>query len=390
MPHADTKELTTADPVRQGTPGPAGAAPGPQPGPRAWARRLLRRGVPGWGALLIVLPGIGPRETPGAAPEALSSGKILQIVQHAPGLPIGEIIHRSGLGAGTVYYHLHRLEEKGVIKTAAAGRRRLVFPAVLAENRDRDALALSILRGRTCYAVAAAIRNRPNVSILDIILQLRQSPRAVYYHVKRLREAGLLKSSSATRYRNLSPGPDLSRLLEQVEAGGTLENDAGEPSPFPARRRASAAPGASPVLPASAPRLDVHALESTLRHWPPAEPAERPSDPGEEAFLPPPAPGAGAPPTLGLDAAHFACLKVLALQPLSVRRIAELAALPRPRATSTLADLCAYGLVRVAGNQSGSSRIHALTAEGRALLHALTEFEGRAQEILKRVTISPP
>lgn len=202
-------------------------SPGTPPSPRPPCPG--RFALFGLSPVLLVSPqGPSHSQQQTAPPDAHSSLRILRIVEAAPGLPIGEIIQRAGLGAGTVYYHLHRLEERGLIKTAAAGRRRLVFPAVMSESRDRDSVALSILRGRTCYAVAAAILDGRSVSILDVILQLRQSPRVIYYHVKRLREAGLVKSSSSTRYRNLSPSHDLPRLLTQVEAGGALENDSAE------------------------------------------------------------------------------------------------------------------------------------------------------------------
>lgn len=145
-----------------------------------------------------------------------SRERIIELARTAPGLHVSEIIKRTQLAAGTVGYHLLRLEAEGVIRTLVAGRRRLVFLASDARTFDTDADAMSLLRGKTALAVAEALSQTAPTSMLRLVTRLHESPRAVYYHVKRLREAGLVISTSPTRYRELAPAPQLRVLLARL------------------------------------------------------------------------------------------------------------------------------------------------------------------------------
>lgn len=153
------------------------------------------------------------KETAGAADaHTMSAERFHALVCDSPGLPVGAIVRRLGLGAGTVQYHLHRLNEKGVIRTVAVGRRTLVFPRG-AFGQDLEARGLSLLYGRTCRAIAEAIVRRRGASVTEICAETGKSHRVVYYHVKLLMEAGLVVSASPTRFRNLTPAPRLVLLL---------------------------------------------------------------------------------------------------------------------------------------------------------------------------------
>lgn len=152
----------------------------------------------------------------GSAPEEpgqLETAKeILDLVRKTPGLPVGELVKRLGLGSGTIHYHLERLADQRLIRTVVAGRRRLVFPV----DRDadaRDAKALSLVRGRTSRLVAEAILAQPTCSIVDVVNATGESARAVYYHVKLLKNAGLVLSASSKRYRALKAAPHLASIL---------------------------------------------------------------------------------------------------------------------------------------------------------------------------------
>lgn len=136
--------------------------------------------------------------------------RILQLVHEHPGLPVGEIQKRLQLSSGTVYYHLERLEAAGEIETRTAGRRRLVFPAT---TTPRDAQAQGILRGATSRHIAQHILQNPGVSTADLLAHTGETPRALYYHLKQLREARLITSTSPTRYRDLRPTEKLRAML---------------------------------------------------------------------------------------------------------------------------------------------------------------------------------
>lgn len=153
---------------------------------------------------------------PSATHKRPSTATLLtRLVRDNPGLPVGEIGKRLQLSAGTLHYHIARLSASEEIVTRVAGRRRLVFPPA-AEAPPEDTHALSLLRGRTAWTIASWIAQNPGRPLCEIVDGTKESTRAVYYTVKLLKEADLIRSSLETRYRDLRPTPRLLRLLDQV------------------------------------------------------------------------------------------------------------------------------------------------------------------------------
>lgn len=155
-------------------------------------------------------------------PEA-TVDRMLAAIQAKPGITPGELTRRAEVSAGTVYYHLRHLEGTGTIHTVVSGRRRLVFLGPRPPEGLVHAEKLSMLRGRTANRIASMIDQEPGLSIVDLVVRVRESPRSVYYHVRRLKAAGLIWSSSVTRYRDLRPSPDLRSCLAAVDSRELLD-----------------------------------------------------------------------------------------------------------------------------------------------------------------------
>jgi predicted transcriptional regulator len=184
-------------------------------------RTHLERVLPRAHWLLLVL--IAPVADDAPVIEPLRA-RLLKLVTQKPGLPVGAILAETQMGWGTLYYHLSKLAKENQIQIVRVGRRRLVYPA--SGGRATDfAAGDALLRGRTARQIAEAIANRPGSSIQTIVDSVGYSPRAVYYHVRRLIEAGLVTSSSETRHRDLCPTPRLRAILKF----GGVDEDAGEP-----------------------------------------------------------------------------------------------------------------------------------------------------------------
>lgn len=128
--------------------------------------------------------------------------RLLKLIQESPGIPMGELMARAGLGWGTLYHHLNKLVRAGHVRTSTSGRRRLIYPVAPGVVQE-EIVKTGLLRGRTALAIARLVEARPGMSILDITNALDESPRAVYYHVKRLMDAGYFVSDSHTRYHGL-------------------------------------------------------------------------------------------------------------------------------------------------------------------------------------------
>ena len=139
--------------------------------------------------------------------------QIVDIVKARPGVSVGDIMDELQVGWGTLYHHLTKLSRNKMIQTSVVGRRRLVYPV----SPDSDPTAdkhMAMLRGKTARRVAEAVLAQPNIPIQELTVLLDESPRVVYYHVKRLLDAGLILSDSKTRHTGLQPAPQLATLLE--------------------------------------------------------------------------------------------------------------------------------------------------------------------------------
>lgn len=167
---------------------------------------MLRRSSP-WSALAeglgkgIILGLVRQRDA-----RILSSPARLAIYQQIvkrPGISLHELARRAGVAWANARYHTLRLESAGLVRTRVVGRRRLCF---LHEEGDEDLLdARALLDEPAARAVAAYFVANPGVSIARAIQDTGMSQRAVYHHVKRFVEAGLLAKAEDGSYRGLAP-----------------------------------------------------------------------------------------------------------------------------------------------------------------------------------------
>lgn len=140
--------------------------------------------------------------------------RIYKAIEKAPGLPLSHLLTRLDVGWSTLYRELGELENAGLVTSKKRGRHCLVFPSGQ-EVAGRGALSQTILlQGRTAREIAHRISKKPGQDMESLAEALDLSPRVVYYHLRRLVEGKLIKSSSTTRYRDLAPTPALNELLK--------------------------------------------------------------------------------------------------------------------------------------------------------------------------------
>lgn len=132
--------------------------------------------------------------------------RILEAVDRRPGSGLSELRRATGLGWGTIYHHLARLQRAGLVTVEKRGRLRCAFPKGTDQAPPRDH------HGRTRRRVAAVIQERGPVTVDEVVRVTGLSRRVVYHHAKRLIESGLAERSRADR--TLRPLPGLAALLE--------------------------------------------------------------------------------------------------------------------------------------------------------------------------------
>ena len=141
------------------------------------------------------------------SPERL---RILQIVYDRPGISVTELAHRLSMTWGQLNYHLTRLGQAGLVHTVKAGRHRLAFPEKESAETPEDR---AIVLERTARALALLIVGNPHLATTDLVRMSGETPRVVYYHVKKLLDAGLVTSDSSSHHRGLVASPRLVHLL---------------------------------------------------------------------------------------------------------------------------------------------------------------------------------
>lgn len=142
-----------------------------------------------------------------------SRGRLLRVVGERPGIAINELRRVARLPWGTFSYHFDKLRRAGLVEIRASGQRKLVF---LPHECDEEIVVVAPLRNPTARLIADAIRAHPGIGIPDLLRVTRASPRALYYHVRQLRQAGLVLSASRTRHVELRASAALVTALARM------------------------------------------------------------------------------------------------------------------------------------------------------------------------------
>lgn len=138
--------------------------------------------------------------------------KMLDIIMAERGITVRDLARRAGTTWPNAKYHVVRLENAGLVRSIVLGRRRLVFSADDMTGAD-VAEARMLLAQPSARRIAAFLVDHPGVGLAELLAGTGLSQRAVYYHLKKFLDAGLVEHSNEARYRGLRPTPLLYRAL---------------------------------------------------------------------------------------------------------------------------------------------------------------------------------
>lgn len=115
------------------------------------------------------------------------------LVEANPGIHFQEIVRRTGFGRGQLEHHLRKLERAELVSRVKGDSYACFFARGQVDRRVMAAAPL--LRSDGGRSVLAALQQRPGASSRELAAQLGLATGTVSYHVKRLREAGMLESA---------------------------------------------------------------------------------------------------------------------------------------------------------------------------------------------------
>ncbi len=116
--------------------------------------------------------------------------RIMQELEREPGLHHSELCRRMGAGNGVVEHHLRILVANDLVVRRKEAGYACFFPARGVDRRD--SAAMPWLKSQGARKVMVSVVARPGQSGKDIAAASGLDPATVTYHLKRLREAGLV------------------------------------------------------------------------------------------------------------------------------------------------------------------------------------------------------
>ncbi len=141
--------------------------------------------------------------------------RVFEAVVACPGTHARQLSRDLGMALGVVEHHVRHLERHGLLFAHQAGRRRTLYAA--GQVDPQDARVLHVLRKPTWCRLLAALGGG-EASVADLAARVGRPPATVSYHLRRLRDLGLLGHVQAGREAAyfLLDAERVARLLETV------------------------------------------------------------------------------------------------------------------------------------------------------------------------------
>ena len=119
-----------------------------------------------------------------------NTSKVLHFIQENPGCHLRKIKRDLKLSMGTIQYHLNLLEQQGKVYSEKQNFHKYYFPIGLFEQNERN--ILKILNHDTAKEILMIILEKKEPTQSEIAQIMKISSAAVGWHVKRMKEHGLI------------------------------------------------------------------------------------------------------------------------------------------------------------------------------------------------------
>ncbi|MGQ0535214.1 MAG: winged helix-turn-helix transcriptional regulator [Methanobacteriota archaeon] len=141
--------------------------------------------------------------------------KVFGAVQSDPGVALQDVVQRTGLGWGTVVYHLDRLEKERMVVSRRHGMHRRFF--VNGSNTGEHE-AISVLHHDTSRNIASFLLTKPGAAQKDVCAALGLAPSLAHKYLERLSAASLVSKEREWRTVRYFPSDKLGGLLGKTGA----------------------------------------------------------------------------------------------------------------------------------------------------------------------------
>lgn len=119
--------------------------------------------------------------------------EIYDYILKSPGTYIREMERALSLPMGDLQYHLHKLEEGGIVSSQKEGKRKRFFVNHIVRYQDRE--IISVLRLKTPRRIVLFLLSSPNSTFKEILSRFSFTKGALSFHLKKLSKAGILQKN---------------------------------------------------------------------------------------------------------------------------------------------------------------------------------------------------
>jgi len=114
-------------------------------------------------------------------------GMILGMITIHPGVHYRVLKDNTGRSNGTVAYHLRKMENQGLIRSMKDGRLKRYYPV-----KSRTDVEVEVIKRPLPELIVEVLREHPGASGSEIAYLTEESRQAVYYHLKKLQDEGVI------------------------------------------------------------------------------------------------------------------------------------------------------------------------------------------------------
>ncbi len=130
-----------------------------------------------------------------------SRRRIYDCIRENPGLHLRALAERLAMPVSTLEYHTRQLERHGQVATRESGGFKAFYPGEGMDRRDRD--ILYVVRHDVPRRVVAHLLLHPGATPADLKGATGLSGPTLSFHLRRLRESGLVREEPAGRTKRL-------------------------------------------------------------------------------------------------------------------------------------------------------------------------------------------
>jgi predicted transcriptional regulator len=119
---------------------------------------------------------------------------IYNYIYENPGIRYRELIRLAGTTNGVLSYHLGKLEKSGEIRVERHSNNR-VTRYFISNVSKQDSNIIGYFRSKVTRSIIIFVLNNEFCTFNEIVDHIEKAPSTVSYHIKRLKEAGILNTN---------------------------------------------------------------------------------------------------------------------------------------------------------------------------------------------------